>query len=557
MFGTIRKHQTWLWVLIIIVIIISFVFYFSPYSKMNQEVRKADLGSINGEKVSEGQYANAQREVYLRYFLMTGRWPDEEARRMGFDLERETYQWLLLQQKADQLGIQPSPATVEDQARQMIRPLEQMGVSSPSIFFQQVLAPNRLTAEDYERFVRNYIRIQELIATVGLSGKLVTPAEVKELYIRENQDLVTQAVFFSPSNYLSKVTVTPEAVSQFYSNRLANYRVPERLQVSFVKFPVSNFLAQAEQEIGTTNLNDLVEANVQRMGTNIARFGATPDAARAQIRLDLLKARALQETRRKAAEFASPLFDQQPMSAAALEEQAKKQGLPVQTTSPFTQEEGPQDLPVGPDFTKVAFSLTPEEPISRPLVGEDGVYVVALKNRIPSEVPPLDKVREQVTADYKHMQALNAARQAGMAFQQTVTNALAQGKSFEAVAKEANLQVANLPPFSLSTRSVPEVEEHLNINQLKQMAFGTPVGQATPFQPTMTGGAILFVKEKRPVDQAKMQASLPAYSQQVQRSRQQEAFNQWFRREAEKGLRDTPLNRPEPAPTPKLTTKPA
>ena len=52
-----------------------------------------------------------------------------------------------------------------------------------------------------------------------------------------------------------------------------------------------------------------------------------------------------------------------------------------------------------------------------------------------------------------------------------------------------------------------------------------------------------------------MNASLPAFANAVRQSRQNEAFNDWFRKEAEKGLRDTPLARqqapPDMSPTPK------
>ena len=60
MFGTIRKHQTWLWAVIITVIIISFVIFFSPYSKMNDTPPgPANLGSINGESISQEEYVKA------------------------------------------------------------------------------------------------------------------------------------------------------------------------------------------------------------------------------------------------------------------------------------------------------------------------------------------------------------------------------------------------------------------------------------------------------------------------------------------------------------------
>jgi hypothetical protein len=41
----------------------------------------------------------------------------------------------------------------------------------------------------------------------------------------------------------------------------------------------------------------------------------------------------------------------------------------------------------------------------------------------------------------------------------------------------------------------------------------------------------------------------------VRQSRQNEAFNEWFRKEAEKGLRDTPLNKPQTPPAMSATPK--
>jgi hypothetical protein len=76
----------------------------------------------------------------------------------------------------------------------------------------------------------------------------------------------------------------------------------------------------------------------------------------------------------------------------------------------------------------------------------------------------------------------------------------------------------------------------------------TPLGKASNFQMTTEGGLILYVKAKLPLDEAKMSASLPAFMNTVRQNRQNEAFNDWFRKEAEKGLRDTPLAQQQPAP---------
>src|SRR5438552_10403507 len=138
MFGTIRKHQTWLWAIIITLTIISFVYLFSPYQKMSNAGRGPDnYGSVNGERVSEEDFANTRREVDLRYFFMSGgNWPDENAKNMGFDPLRETYYRLLLIQKEDQLGIHISSEMVAQVAREMVRPLERLRITSPAIFIK-------------------------------------------------------------------------------------------------------------------------------------------------------------------------------------------------------------------------------------------------------------------------------------------------------------------------------------------------------------------------------------------------------------------------------------
>ena len=553
MFGTFRKHQTWLWAVIIAAIIVSFVYYFSPASKLNNSRGgPVNLGSINGERVSQEQYVDARREIYLRYFFMSdGHWPGDDAKKMGFDTERETYQWLLLIQKQEELGIHTGSDVIAQIAKNMISRFQKDGVTSPAIFVQQVLQPQGLQLEDFERFVRHYLGVQELVATIGLSGELVAPQEAAALYEREHQELATEGVFFSVSNYLASVTAAPDAISQFYSNRLANYRLPDRVQVSYVKFGVSNLLAQAEADLMKTNLTEIIDANYQRLGTNYFRDAKTPEESKAKIREELIRGRALGEARKKALEFARLLFDKDPARAEDLEKLAKEKGLTVSISTPFDREEGPKDFEMGADFTKASFKLTPEQPLAGPLMGKDGAYVIALNKKLPSEIPSLEQIRARVTADYRHSQAIFTARIEGAAFHKTLTNGLAQGKTFSAICATSKFKPMTLPPFSLSTRALPEVEDHVSLdgrNGLKQIAFSTTPGMASSFVPTNDGGLILYVKSRLPLDETRMKAELPGFAASVRQNRQTEAFNEWFRKEMEKGLRDTPLARQQQQP---------
>jgi hypothetical protein len=552
MFGTIRKHQTWLWAIIITLTIISFVIFFSPYSKLDDSRSgRINLGSINGERISEEEYINARNEVYLRAFFTTGNWPDDEAKKQGGEMERETYQWLLLIQKQKQLGIHISVEVVAQAAKAMMSQFQRAGINSPEMFIQQVLRPRGFALDDLERFVRHYLGVQELIATVGLGGKLVTPEEIRGLFKREHEELATEAVFFSASNYLAGVTAPPDAVLQYYTNRLATYRIPDRVQVSYVSFELTNFTVEANQELARmTNLDLQIDEAYRQGGTNFLREAKAQslEEAKVKIRDARRKELQLQGARKKAAEFATPLFDMDPMRADNLDQLAKEKGLTVKVTAPFDLRDGPRDLEVAQDFAQKAFARTPDDPFAGPIIGLDAVYVIALNKKIPSEIPPLDQIRAQVVQDYQYSQALNLARKAGMDFYQTLTNGLAQGKTPAAICAASKLKLVDLPPFSLSTRELPQVDEHLPLNQYKQITFSTPPGKASPFQMTTEGGLVVFVKAKLPLDEAKMNSLLPSFANAVRQSRQNEAFNDWFRKEAEKGLRDTPLARQQPPP---------
>ena len=476
-----------------------------------------------------------------------GNWLNSEAdaKKAGFDLEQRTYARLLLIQKEEQLGIHVSSEMAGQFATDM---LHQFG--TPAVFVEKVLQPRGLQMSDLDRFFRHELGIQELISTIGMSGKLVTPQEAQSLYVREHEEVSTEAIFFDGSNYLAGVSAPAEAISQFYTNHIPEYEIPERVQVSYVKFGYSNRLAKAEQDI--TNLTEIVEANLQRLGSNYVRYGKTPDEAKARIREDLLMKTVLPEVRKEANAFAGPLFE--PKNTPTLEELAKTNGLTVNVTPLFDIATGPTNLDVGAEFTRAAFALSPERPVGDPIVSRDGVYVVSFKNKLPREIPPLEKIRGQVVADYKYNQGLLLARKAGMELERTLTNSLAQGKTFDAVCAEAKVKPVTLPPFSISTRTLPEAEDHLPLNGsrtrlgLKDIAFSTLPGKASGFHETNEGGIIVYVKSKLPLDEAKMKSELPAFTSYVRQSRSREAFDAWFRKEAEKGLRDTPLARPQQQP---------
>jgi hypothetical protein len=124
-------------------------------------------------------------------------------------MEREAYVRLLLIKKAADLGIHASLDAAAATANQMLRSLGRNGETvSMCDFAKQVLSQEGLTVADFENYAQHDVVIQQLIHAIGLSGTLITPQEAAGIYQREHQELSSQIVFFSATNYLSQVTAT-------------------------------------------------------------------------------------------------------------------------------------------------------------------------------------------------------------------------------------------------------------------------------------------------------------------------------------------------------------
>ncbi|HZF00796.1 MAG TPA: SurA N-terminal domain-containing protein [Methylomirabilota bacterium] len=537
MFRFLRKHR-WILIIAMAVTAISFVtFMGSGPSRNGGGGATGDFGSIYGHKITQRDYVNAQNEFKLFYFFQNLQWPANIPEK---DLQEQIYLRLMLTQKAESLGVHVSDNEAATAAAAALHSLDRNGQRVTFEDFKKVLKQEGLTEEDFMRFARNDLVIQQLIQTLGLTGQLVTPQEAAEIYGRDYQEVAAQAVFFSASNYLSQITVTPGIAAQFYTNYMAEYRLPDRVQVSYVEFNVSNYLSAAEQRIGKTNLDDQVDATFRRYGMDAVPGAKTDDEAKTKIRAELLRQGAAAEARKLANDFATEVFDKTPLRPENLAAVAKEKGLTVRTTAPFGSQYGPEEFLAPAAFVKAAFALTHDDLFAGPIAGNTSFYVIALAQQLPAEIPSLDSIRERVTADYKNLEAAALARRDGTNFFYTLTMQLSMGKTFASACAAAGFHPETLSPFSLATKELPELAERVNFQQVKQAAFSTPPGHAGNFEETDNGGFIVFVDKKLPLDRTAMNAKLPQFTEQLRRERANEVFQSWIQTEANREFRNIP-----------------
>jgi len=96
----------------------------------------------------------------------------------------------------------------------------------------------------------------------------VAPREAEALYRQENEQLATEVVLFSRVQLLAGVEVTPRgAGGSFTRTTWRNTASPNGLQVGYVKFDITNYLAEADQLLAqATNLTALLEQAYKQRG---------------------------------------------------------------------------------------------------------------------------------------------------------------------------------------------------------------------------------------------------------------------------------------------------
>jgi hypothetical protein len=526
MFGTIRRHQSWIWPLVAGVVIVTFLISFNPTTRMGNvgRGREGAHGVINNKTITEEEYDNAKRMFAMSFVLRNVKPQMDSA-----EAKYEIFKLLFLLSKQEQLGIHITDAAAAELARHVL------GNTSYDDFVDKHLRSAGLTGDDFDRFLRFEIGNEQMQTLAGMSGTLVTPAEAEALYRDEHRDIDTKLVWFPVSNYLSAVTVTSNALAQFYTEEKANYLVPDQVQVNYVSFPASNYVAATTAAI--TNLNDVVEKDYEVLGTNTFTDAKTPEEIKAKIKQEIIQRESLLHAQREAAGFAEEL-ETLGNHSEDLEKLAKQKGIKVHTTAPFSEDAGPADLKVSEDFAKAAFQLTTNAPIQASLVGEDAVYVISLKDKIPSRMPEWKEVESKVTADYREMQAHQLAEQAAnklggaLTNELNVNNGVTLAKGFSEICTEAGDKAETLPPFSLSTTNLPaDIEDRIDLQMLKRAGFGTAVGSATPVVNVRGGSFILYVDKIHPVDETKVKEGVTQYLAMLRRAREADAFNAWINHE--------------------------
>jgi hypothetical protein len=524
---------------IIVVIIISFVVFFTPGIGGGGGAGEFSI-TINGQTYSREEVQAAADEIRLFYFLRSQQPPSNEA------YNQLALQRLLVKRLTAQYGITVGNDSVVEWIRERIMGGSgSFGGMTYDQYVSSVLKTGGFSAKLFEEFVRTEVGSEILRSTIGSSGALVTPAEARAAFIRDNEKMPVELAYVANSNYLSRVTMNLEDITQFYSNRVAAYRSPERIQVSYVRLATSNYVAEAEQSLSAdSGFEVLVEANyLQRSNLFV---GVEIEAAKQQVRQEYIDQEAFKIAQRKAYDFVNSYYDLEPKTTEVLNAAAQKIGLSAQQAPPFGRSETPIGVGAGPEFVTAAWELSKDSAFSIPVTAPDGYYAICFEGKIPGSIQPFADVKDRVEKEFREDRARTLAQEAADAFYTAATNAVANGQSFTNLARLSGLITAGLPNLTLRTAAeIDLMDLPIPARQIPGMAYNQEPGTVSRPQFAAEGLVLLNAGKRSDPTAEEIELGMKDYVETMRNSRSMSAYGEWLvRQEALSGIQTSFRNSP-------------
>ena len=581
-FQYIRKKQKGLFFVIAALVVFSFVILFTPNAEeivfgQGRQSETGVYGQLDGETVTRDQWIEARNIVASQLGPQSRGIPESF-------LDTRAVQVLGEKALMMRYGIDPSKSDsdgwITNQVDKSIeglpsesRPTRQEAVSNWAL---GVGGPSRL-----EAIARYQVGVGQLRGLAGVAGILVSDKEAQIKFRNENEKYEAEAIFLSHTNYLTLVQSTDEQVKKHYTNTLANNRIPERRQVSYVTFPATNYLDEAEKifnELNAagrmgfltnywtnitiiagykTNTIPALAKLIAPARTNLYS-GMKEEEATAAIREAILRTPHLVYENERLVELKSGLAVVEAYKAGlkfknSLEETYKAEpaldtlenealdftGLTA-TTSPLITFEGnvPQELRGVTSADVFALSKTNALIISSAPFGSGDFFIASLKKVIPSRNQTFVEAKTTVTADFKKAESIKLMNEAGEKIHQSIKN----GKALEEVGKENNLAVTKLGPFDSVGGAIPGLANKANGEDVRTQALGLDVGAISELITSSTDSSDLASEEaafvvkltgKNAVSKDRFDAEFAGYLKSVRSAAASQSYFTWLRDETE------------------------
>lgn len=405
---------------------------------------------------------------------------------------------------ANEMGI---PGPTRQQLEDYIRGKEvfqndsgQFDPSTYNNFVMMLSLQSRMTEDAVAEVLRNDYRLERLSNILGGPGFIHPYAAQVELQDNETVWSLNVATV-RLADFDPQIDPSEEALREFYEQSPARFQEPEKMRATAVRFLSENYLSQvkepSEQEL---------MAYFER---NKSRFQQPPPApaegeepqepaepvfedARDQVAAAVREERARRLAAEAADEFTVALWrGKVEQGSDAFDQLVQKMGGQIEEIEPFARNRPPLLTGIPRTaFESAWVSTMGDRYFSDAAQTGNGAVVLIKEEVIPSRVPPLEEVRDLVSAQYVQEERRRLFTEHGEQLRQQLIAAVEAGQSFAEAAEELGMEVQSYGQFKAS-----EAEPMVQFMILPQ-ARNLDAGEISPMRIQGATGQLIHVAQK-------------------------------------------------------------
>ena len=252
-----KRKRNWVITLFLGIIVVTFALFVGSGKFRDQGA--GDIAEINGESISQREFAIQYERAVERYRQMfKGSLTPEMIKGLNIkgSLLEELIQRRLMLQEARNLGL---TATDDDLAEHLaLAPEFQVGGRFSKDRYLQILQTNRLLPAQFEEEQRDQLTIQRLYSVL-VDSVHVSEAEVRDRYKIDQEKINLSYIKLPISSFTSQVKLSADDIKQYYERNKESLKQPLRVQLEYVTYPYERF-APASQ-ISDKEIEEYYQAN--------------------------------------------------------------------------------------------------------------------------------------------------------------------------------------------------------------------------------------------------------------------------------------------------------
>ncbi len=517
-----------LWMVFVGIVVFGFVLLPVASNLSGRKDRRRTVpGTINGKPVSIEEYSSARMQTYLSLMLMSlmyGRELEDNAQIRGY-VDEVSWKRLITLRKAREMGFQVFTSEAANYIKNspVFQNEGKFDARLYTMFKNNFLEPRGFNGRDFEVHVSEEVLIQktqEMIKQIAI----VPPANIEQSLRTLSDEFKLEYVKIDRDFVKGDVQTTEEDARKLFNGSPDRYAEPMQLDIKYVYFADSDYLDKTrefeESELldyynGHLDdyLNDDADKDAVAAVTNEVGVVAAEDGKPIveekplykpfeEVKANILKILKNAASRERAIDMANEmvykLAPDRDGKSLDFDEVAAAENKEVLQLEPFSVLGSP-DLDDGAYTVAIEANKlrkNPDEYFSDVLPCENGVYILALEERIPKIIPPFEDVKERVMADADYLNIEKALDERAKEIRSKGEAAVAEGKSFADVAGEFGLKAETLDYFMLMNAKT-SLPDSFDFQVLSQSVADLNAGEFLDVLQMGEGRLIAYVVDRR------------------------------------------------------------